>query len=165
MNETYERIKAKLQFDPLDFDQQLIELPMLVLDAAEMATLYAGERDKAKGALDLAMAQAADQLRTNTIIDAKGNPKIRAEAQIESELPLYENVQEAQQKFDECKYRLALSQNLVDALKVKRDAMKVYAELTISGYLSPNAALNDRRSEIRAASNSTMRRRPISQGE
>lgn len=150
MNEDYDRLKKKLTFDPLDFDQELIELPLLIMEASELAAEYIARRDRAKNDLDLVMAEAAYNLRSNAIADSKGNPKQRSEAQIETEIPLYKSVQQAQKDLEDAKLALALWQALCDALRAKRDAIKVYADLTISGYLSPNLAQDQRRAEMRA---------------
>lgn len=159
-DDVYQRLKSKLVFDPLEIDQELIELPMIIMDAAEETAERLSARDRAKNALDLASAEASDELRRTDILDAKGNPKIRSEAQILTEVPLNKNVQGCLIELENAKYDLALWHSLIDALKAKRDAMKVYADLTISGYLSPSSALNNRRADIRNAGSGT-RRRPI----
>lgn len=156
----YDRLQDLLPFDPLEFDRELIELPMMLLEATQEATMRAADRDVAKNELDVVLATAANQLRSTLINDAKGAPKQRSEAQIESEVPLFDTVQKAQTKLERAKYELALWQAMVDAIKAKRDTIKVFADLTISGYLSPNVALDQRKADIRAAS-SASRRRPI----
>ena len=159
-NEVYERLKTKLELDPLELDQELIELPMLIMECAEYTSEKLAQRDRCKNALDLAMAEASDGLRTELTIDVKGNNKQRSEAQISSEVFLDEGVQRSLTDLEQSKYELALWQALMDSLKAKRDSLKIFSELTISGYLSPNVALDNRRAEIRAAS-SGVRRRPV----
>ncbi len=151
-NEVYERLKTKLVLDPLELDQELIELPMLIMECAEYTSEKLAQRDRCKNALDLAMAEASDGLRTELTIDVKGNNKQRSEAQISSEVFLDEGVQRSLTDLEQSA--------LMDSLKAKRDSLKIFSELTISGYLSPNVALDNRRAEIRAAS-SGVRRRPV----
>lgn len=158
-DEIYERLRSKLKLDPLDLDQELIELPLLIQEAAELTAHRVTSRDRAKNALDVAMAQAADHLRRAPVADGKGGTKLRSEAQIETEIPLYDNVQEAITKMEDAKLELALWQALCDALRAKRDSLKLYADLTISGYLSPNVALSERKTEIRSSSSYQPRRR------
>jgi hypothetical protein len=158
-DETYERLRSKLTLDPLDLDQELIELPMLIMEAAELTANRVTDRDRAKNELDVAMAQAADHLRRTPVTDGKGGTKVRSEAQIETEIPLYDNVQSAVTKLEDAKLELALWQALCDSLRAKRDSLKLFADLTISGYLSPNTALSERKTEIRTGSSYQPRRR------
>lgn len=160
-NLSYQRLRKKLTLDPLELDQELIELPMLVMEAAEEAAEALSKRDRAKNGLDIAMAVAADHLRREPILDAKGGVKTRSEAQIATEVALYESVQNAQEDVEDTKLNLALWQALVNALQTKRDSLKKYSDLTLAGFLSPNAALDQRRTDIRAASEATPRRRRI----
>lgn len=157
-DELYIRLTNKLTFDPLEFDRELIELPGLMLDATEACSFMLSERDRAKNSLDITIAEAANELRSNPTTDVKGAAKQRSEAQIESEVCLYESVQKAQITLEKSKHSLALWQAMVDAVKTKRDSMRVFSDLTISGYLSPNHALDNRKAEIRAASTSPRRR-------
>lgn len=153
MNADYERLRLKLIFDPLDIDQELIELPMLMIEAAEYTSDALSERDRCKNELDLVQSETADALRTRPVTDGKGGMKTRSEAQIETEVPLFQSVQDAVAKLEQAKHRLALWQALVDALRAKRDSLKIYADLTISGYLTPNSAIDKRKADIRNASN------------
>jgi hypothetical protein len=163
MNETYERLRTKLVFDPMCLDEELIELPMLIMDASELAAEKLAEHDRKKNAHDVTTAEASDDLRSEMISDAKGNDKKRSEAQITSEVFLHISVQESLAALEVAKYELALAQALVNSMRAKKDSLKTFAELTISGYLSPNSVLTDRRSEMRTASNNVVRRRPITQ--
>lgn len=156
-DEVYDRLKRKLEIDALSLDQELIELPVLILECSEYSSEKLAQRDRAKNELDLAMAETADMLRSNWTVDAKGSQKQRSEAQIASELALSKTVQAAQINLEEAKFELALWQSMVDSLRAKRDSLRIIAELTISGYLSPNSILKDRQTEIRQAS---IRRRP-----
>jgi len=155
----FEGLKRRLTIDPMELDQELIQLPMLTMEVMEITTDKLLERDQAKVALDLAMAEAADDLRGKLITDGKGNAKVRSEAQIDTEVAMYGTVQAAQERLEQAKHSLAMWQALADAVRTKRDSLKIYADLTISGYLSPNYAYDQRKVEIRNASNA--RRRPI----
>lgn len=158
MNETFERIQRRLTFDPLEIDQELIELPMLIMEASEQTAHCLSARDRAKNDVDLAIAEASDHLRQQTTTDGKGGQKLRSEAQIETEVPMYQSVQDTQRTLEQAKLDLALWMALCDSLRTKRDSLKVYSDLVISGYLTPNAALNQRRSEIRNAAEPVRRR-------
>jgi hypothetical protein len=151
MNSQYEQLQKKLVLDPMELDQELIELPMLIMEANEQCAHCLSARDRAKNDLDLAMAEAADDLRSQTVSDGKGGFKVRSEAQITTEIALYKSVQEAQRVVESAKLDLALWQALCDSFRTKRDSLKIFSDLTISGYLSPNAALTQRRTEIRNA--------------
>lgn len=159
--ESYERLKRKLALDPMELDQELIELPGLILEASECTADALASRDRAKNELDLAMAEAADHLRRQPVSDGKGGTKTRSEAQITTEVPLFESVVKATTELEFAKHSLALWQAMVDAMRAKKDALKTFSDLTISGYLSPNAALDHRRAEIRHASKDGVKRRRL----
>src|SRR5690348_14000119 len=63
MTNTYELLQSKLTLDPLDFDHELVELPLLIMRAGEETAKAVARRDRAKNALDLAIAEASDHLR------------------------------------------------------------------------------------------------------
>lgn len=140
----YEGLKGRLKIDGMRLDDELIQQPVLLQTVIELAADALQIRDAAKHALDLAEADAAWRIRS--IPDENG--KLPAENKVTALIPLDREVKAATQELDECKHDLAYWQGLVDSFKEKGSSLKRIAELTIAGYLAPNAAYAERREEI-----------------
>lgn len=146
----YQYLRKGLNIDSMRLDQELIEHPMRMMMVTEHASDALQLRDAAKHALDIITADAAQRLRNS------GEEKL-SEARITSLLPLDELVQQATTEYETTKHELAHWQGMVEAYREKGGSMKRIAELTIAGFLAPNAAYSKQKEEL------AVRRRPIVQ--
>lgn len=161
MNKEQERRYAafykRLSIDEMRLDTELIEMPQLMQDVNEETAHAVFVRDIAKHDLDLRYAEAAYDLRQQGV-NAGKKP---AEAQIESEVPLDQRVQDAAVAHEDAKYDLARWQALTDAMRTKAHSLRMICELVVAGYLTPNALLNKRERE---AADAVRRRRQRAEG-
>lgn len=160
----YDRLKARLAINPLALDEELINMPQLVIDIGEQVAECLSFRDGAKNDLDIAVAEAAANLRAIPIEgeNAKGEPvsKVRSEKQIEAEMPMQKTVKGATAALEDAKYDLAMWQTLMDAARTKSHTTQKVADLTLAGYLTPDAAYHkqrDRLTEKRDAKRATLK--------
>lgn len=147
----YKHLKSELQIDQLRLDQDLIEHPARLMTVTEYAADALQLRDTAKHTLDITDADAAQRIRNSA------EDKI-SEAKIAALLPLDEHVQNARQSLDEANHDVGLWQGLVRAYQEKGSAMKRIAELTIAGFLAPNAAYSARKEELHAGRRAIIRK-------
>jgi hypothetical protein len=140
----YAEVKRQLTIDPMALDDELMRYPMVLQEATEAAADAGMVRDAAKHEYDVAEADAAYRIRS--IVDDAG--KSPSEARVTTLVPLDAQVRLARQTLDECNHDLGYWRGLVDALREKGGALKKIAELTMAGYLAPNAAYVNRREEI-----------------
>lgn len=143
----FDRLKEQLPINSMALDTELMELPSLVEEIGEESAKAIADMDAAKITYDLELAKASDFLRTNMISDAKGQPKLRSEAQIQSEVILVPTVTAALQSYEKAKYNVARWRALQDAYRAKRETLMKICDLTISGYLTPNAVTNRHRTD------------------
>jgi hypothetical protein len=163
--EEYRRLRGKLTINPMQLDQEWIEMPQLVQDATEYAMSAVQMRDSAKSILAFREAEAANTLRNRMVVSGKGGePKQRTESQINSEVPLDDAVQQAQADFIDCKYDADLWMGLVDSLREKSRALKTMSELMVTGFLTPAGMVTNARVAINEQRQSGIARRPLSTG-
>lgn len=149
LNETaYRRLRGKLGIDQLRIDEELMEQPGLVMEAAENLAEALQIRDNCKHRLDIITATEAMRLREVPVSDDGKAPKKRTESQVMEEKSLAASVEEANSELELAKYDLALWNGLFDALKEKSSSLKRVAELLISGYLTPAQVYQQRRAEM-----------------
>ena len=149
----WDRLNARLSTNMLRLDQELTEMPMLVMDATEAAAFAYSARDMAQHDLAVAEASAAAKLREIPAGENRdGTPKMRSETQIASELSSQRPVKEARTKVEEAKLDASLWSALVDALRTKSKSLDRVSDLMIAGYLTPDS--------IGAVRSAEMRRRP-----
>lgn len=140
----FDGYRARLEIDGLRIDDELCRHPMLVQDAAEGAARFMQIRDEAKIELDRAKARAARRLRDECDNDGKRLPQ----AQIEHEIVLDEDVQDAQGALSDAQLDYDLWKGLVDAARTKSTNMKTFGELTVAGYLAPSTIYDKRKEAI-----------------
>lgn len=147
----YNELKSTLRLDLLRMDEALIELPVQVMEAGEWCSYAIFARDEIEHDLKIEMSKAADLMR-------RQNDKI-SEAKITSQIPLDEDVALVRFKLEEAKKDVMLWQALVNALTTKTSSLKRVSDLMVSGYLTPSATREGRRSEISQA------RRRLTEGD
>lgn len=132
----YARLRARLVSNPLKLTDELIEQPALMQDAVEAASDAIQIRDAAKNSLSLEEARARDRFRAS--VDDNG--KAFSDTRITSMIPLDPAVIQATEELEEAKHSAAYWQGLVDSFGDRGSSLRRVAELTVSGYLTPNAA-------------------------
>ena len=142
-NETqWNRIKASISVNMQDLDEHIMQLPSLLMEAAEFTALAIRQRDQADHDLKVTSALVADGLRQE-------HDKI-SEAKINSMLPMDEDYNNAREKLEQLKADASLWQALVDAIRTKQSALKMITELLIAGYLTKATVASDARAELAA---------------
>lgn len=141
--DTYHALRAQLPIDIGDLDNDLMKMPQLVQDAAELAIAAADEENACQLALDVIKAQVGQQLREQ-------QEKI-TEAAIERSLPLFEEVQDARVAVNHAKTYAKLCDDLVRSLRTKSSLLQKASDLIIAGYITPAAAYERRRAAINDA--------------
>jgi hypothetical protein len=145
--EAYQALCAQLPVDLLDLDNELMKMPQLVQDAAELAYNASNAEGAALLAYDVIKAQIGQQLRED-------NEKI-TEAAIERSLPLYEDVQEARVAVNQAKTYAKLCEDLVRNLRIKSSTLQKSCDLIVSGYMTTGTVYERRRGEINAVRRET----------
>jgi hypothetical protein len=141
--EDYQALRAQLPIDWLSLDDELMKMPQLVQEAAEMAMRAGNAVGGAELAYDVIKAEIGQAMRAE-------NERI-TEAAIERNLPLYNDVQEARMELIHAKTYAKLCEDLVRNLRIKSTTLQKSSDLIISGYITPSAAVQQRRDEIYAA--------------
>jgi hypothetical protein len=139
----YARLRAELHVDPMAIGEELVRFPMVLLEACETAAEALRARDRAAFDHKTAIAVAAAELRQE--LGANGKP--RSESSITSEAPLAEAALEAHGIWEEASASASYWVALVEAMRAKQSSLKRLADLTLSGYLTTNAVVKDRREE------------------
>lgn len=139
----YKDLRTRLRIDAMQLDQELIEHPMRLQTVVEYAADALQIRDAAKNALDVQIADTARRLRA-------GTEEKLSDTKVASLLLLEDDVKVATQELEDARHDLAYWQGLADSYREKGSALKRIAELTISGYLAPNAAYQGRKEEMAA---------------
>jgi hypothetical protein len=137
----YRRIRQRVLFDSLQIDDELIQTPMLILEAMEITAEAAHAVDKAKAKLEEVKAEANLSIRDEYV---KKNFKI-TESGVNAEISLTEFVIEAESELRNWQLQLSHWQGLVTALRAKAKAMEFYSQLILSGYITSNSSPQRRR--------------------
>lgn len=142
--QAYAVFRSRLTIDMMRLDEDLINHPMLMQQAGEIAADALQIRDACNHDLAVVTAKEAQNLR---VADEDG--KTPSEARINSQVILSRRVKAARTALEDAQHDLDYWQIMVNAIREKGNSMKRIAELTIAGYLAPNAAYSERRSELR----------------
>jgi predicted RNase H-like nuclease (RuvC/YqgF family) len=130
----YERLKAFLPVDLVEIDRDLAQMPVIAQEAAELAAEMMNKVATAKQELDIARAQAAQQLRNMLVA---GKP--RSEARIETEMPLDRGVQMRQREVDALEYRFQIAKDLARNMQKKSDQITNATNMIMKGWMTPNS--------------------------
>jgi len=159
---SYRRLRGKLSIDQLRIDDELMELPVYIMEASENVSEALQIRDNCKNRLDVLLATAARRLRAVPVSDDGKAPKARSEAAIADEKYLDDDVQGGVSELEIAKYDLSLWNGLLDGLKEKSSSVRRVAELMMGGFLTNAQVYQERRAEMaaaRAAAGPVLRRR------
>ncbi len=139
----YNRLRAALQIDLLRLGEEIVEFPMQLQEAGELCAGAVAASIRAENALKEITAKAADGLRGMLV-----NDKAPSEASINSRLPRHKAVMAAKAEQEAAMLDQALWVALVSSMRAKQSALKQASEMTVAGYLAPNAAYNTRKKEM-----------------
>jgi hypothetical protein len=116
-------------------DQDFLELPSLIMDAAEMATDALIENRRLDVNYDRIRAEEADRLRT----DLMPGEKKPTEDSIKGNVINMPRVIEAANLSEQARTDLARWQNLLRGMEAKQTAMKQLCAMTLAGYAGAGA--------------------------
>lgn len=156
--EDYMRLRARLIIDPLMLDDELIHMPMLIMEASEHAMNAIHKRDEAKAVLEWTRANVAASLRADTSVK-------RTDASVAADIQLDADYGRAQDELLAWGHDASLWQALVDALREKSRSLNKTADLMLSGYLTPSAAQAERRGAIAEKRQELRQKRTIARQE
>ena len=140
---SYEDLKNRLELNILEIDHELMSLPALVQEAAELSTMASADEHAARHALDVVTAEAASRLRAQD-----EGKKVRSETQIASEIALDEEVQIARKAYDDSRLDAARASALFNSMREKGRLIGKAADLIVAGFITPSS-YSARRVELR----------------
>jgi hypothetical protein len=147
----YKRLRGKLVIDQLRIDEELSQVPILVMEAVENTAEAMHVRDNCKNRLDAISANVSTRLR-NMALSENGKERRRTEGAVSEETLLDDDVQNALGDLEVAKYDFALWNGLLEALRDKGSSCRRIGEMMVSGILTSAQVGQDRRQELREAS-------------
>lgn len=129
----YNQLRRRLLPDPNRLTEELIEQPSLMQSAAEGAADAIQIRDAAKNGLATITAGAAEHIRRT--IEEK-----LSEAKLASMVALDPDVIAAQEEHEEAKHSAMYWSSLLDSYNDRGSSLRRIADMTVAGYLTPNAS-------------------------
>lgn len=143
MEKEYEAAKSRLRIDMMDLETEFIEHPARMQTVIECAADMMQVRDAASMTVKQVTAIVAERLR---VPDKDG--KLPSETKIASQAPLDGDVIQAIEQLAEAERDLRYWQGLSESYRAKGSSLKHISELTVAGWLAPNA---NRKQELQAA--------------
>jgi hypothetical protein len=132
---TYERLKACLPVDLVEIDKDLIEMPVIAQEAAELAATMMNCVATAKHELEIAGAEARSVIRVRLLV----NGKPPSETRVDSEVPLDEVVQMRRRELDALEYKYRLASDLARSMQKKSDQIGNATSMILKGFMTPNS--------------------------
>jgi DNA polymerase III delta prime subunit len=130
----------------LEIDRAYMETGKILQQAGELAAEADAQESAAKHTLDIIKAEASERLRAIPV-----GGKDPSEARIASLLPMEQDVQDAREAFDRSHYEAQVCETLYKSLADQSRLLTKASDMIMGGYISPSAAYEDRRNEIRRA--------------
>lgn len=146
--ELYARLRERLYLDIAKLDEEVSMMPVLVQEAAELATAMENEEVAAKMALGVIRAEAAARLREIPLDGGKARPETR----VESELILDEQVQLAQAELAAVQMETARCKALYNSMRDKRGMVSNACDMSISIWHT-SASYTGSRTKVRQEEN------------
>ena len=145
----------------LDLEGDFTKTPRILEEVAELAARAEEAKNIAKHNLDIAVAEASDRIRQPWL--AQGAAQTRIDSDLRILVPLAPEVRAAREDYTATIRDADLCAGLFTTIKDQSRLLGKAADMLCSGYINP-ATLNDqRRAEIRRATNAQERvRRPQS---
>ncbi len=149
----YNRLKKTVRIDPLLIDEQLSDLPMLCQEAGEFMAEASADLDHAEQKYKQLIAE------TQLIVRDQMKGDKTTEKAIEAEVMNSPDIIKAMSGILQLRYEKQLWSNLFDSLRTKTSAMKYYCQMTVAGYITPNAAYKQQAADIRVPSDTMVPRK------
>jgi hypothetical protein len=143
----YYELREYLGIDLMAIDVAYMQTPRILQDAGELAAEADRNEGAAKHTLDIVKAGAGERIRQSPV---NGRPP--SEERIKALLSLQEDVQAAQSALNQAHYESQVCTALFKSLDTQASRLlpKVSDMVTV-GFISPTAAYEGRRREIREA--------------
>ena len=145
----YMLLRARLRFDPMRLNEELIEHPMVLQEACEACVEAIKQRDQLNNYLSFVEAEVSEQLRPAP------DGKWRSETMVKSMLPNQPKIMDATVRLEDAKALAGRWTALVESLRAKGSSLKRMAELITVGYMTSNSVYEERKADIQQ-----QRRRP-----
>lgn len=140
----YVDLRNALQIDPNALDEQLVNIAMQQMSAAEYTALAATQKTQAEFGYSQTIADVSANLRGQLGTDGKP----RSEASIKSEIPLYDEVINAHTAMVDAEHEYSLWRGLSDAIRAKHSAIRTITDLIAAGYMTSTSIRLKQREEI-----------------
>ena len=140
----YLRYRNMLFIDQMRLTEQLMELPTLLMDVGEYCAEAIAARDYASNYLKEEVSRSSAYLRSLV----RETNKLPSETLIASEVFSLPTVINATARLEDAKRDAGYWSALMDSARSKSSSLKVIADLTITGYLSPSTAYANRKTEM-----------------
>jgi hypothetical protein len=146
--------------DMLELERAYMQTPRIIEEAGQLAASADKTENDAKHNLDIAKAAAGERIRSIPVAGREPS-----EARVTSLLPLEPDVQEARNILDQARYEAQVCESLYKALETQSRLLAKATDMVLSGYITPTAAYEDRRAEVRQARIANNIARPYQQKE
>jgi hypothetical protein len=144
--DSYEQLRSRLAIDLMNIDDELMRMPSLVQDAAELAAAASDAENETHLVYDISKAQFALRVRS------EGHERV-TEASIDRQAPLDPAVQAARQDYEHARTYASLCGSLVSSLRTKSSLLQKASDLMVAGFVTPSSAYERERGTIRRARN------------
>jgi hypothetical protein len=145
--EQYNALRKDLRIDSLILDEQLCSLAMRCQEAGEFLAEVSADLDYAERKLrDLTVQVNLETREAYVAKDLKFT-----EGLINNEVQNNPGVVKMSSDLLQLKYEKSLWSNLFDSWRTKTSAMKYYCQMVTAGYVTPNTAYNQSRSDVQKA--------------
>lgn len=139
----YNELRRRLLPHPDKLTEELIHQPSLMQSAAEGAADAIQIRDAAKNSLATVSAAAAERIR-RTSEEKLSVDKLNALVMLDPDFIA------AQEEHEEAKHSAAYWSSLLDSYNDRGSSLRRIADMTVAGYLTPNASYDRTREELAA---------------
>lgn len=136
----FNQLKTRLAVDTVRLTEELMQLPSLQQEAAELAAEAQRTRDEVHDIAKQVEAEIKAQKRLAT-------PGI-SEARLASEVLLEKEVTEAHEAVSQAEYELAMWKTIADGMRTKSSSIRTIADLIAAGYTSPDTVRHERLHEV-----------------
>jgi len=144
--ERYYQLRTFLGIDTLDLDRAYQETPRILQDAGELSADADANEAAMRHTYDVIKAEASHRIRT--VMVAGKEP---SEARIDKLLPLEQDVQDARVALDTAHRMAQVCNSLYRSMESQARMLPKASDMVMGGYITPSAAYDQRRKDIRQA--------------
>jgi hypothetical protein len=152
----YYALRAYLGINLIDLDKMYTETPRILQDAVELAAEADFDEMVARHTYDVIKAEASDRIRS--VLVAGKEP---SEARIDKLIPLEQDVQNARVVLNKAQRDAQVCTGLYRSLDMQSRLLGKASDMINSGFISPSAAYDERRRELRKARLEAEARNPL----